>query len=201
MPSVLATDGAFTVSGSTQDFPRLIHGIVPSRPSKPSSYGGFVFGAHQERRSRSGRNKQMSDHPTRDEMNAELGRVSAETDAKFARLEGKIDLVLSKMGDIGTRISDLREDNNGRLSDLKEDNRAIKTNALVIGLTLAGLIIAVGVGVPAIFSNGVQFRDTVRTEVQSLFVRPEVVRPEAANPPVVPKRTQPPANTESKKQQ
>lgn len=106
----------------------------------------------------------MSDGPTRDEIDAKIGRASAETETKIARLEGKLDLVLTKLDDVSTRLRDVRD-----------DNRSIKSNAWIIAFGIAAIILAVGFGVPAVFSNGLQTRDVVHSEIRDLLAKPGTV--------------------------
>lgn len=94
-----------------------------------------------------GMGKDMTDHPTDKELDAKLGKLAAETDTKIARMEGKLDLVLSKM------------------DESLESSRATKANLWVIGTALAVLMVALALGVPAIFGSGLQLRDVVHNEV------------------------------------
>ena len=93
--------------------------------------------------------------PSREEMEARFRQASAETDTKIARMEGKLDLVLSKLDTVGEKLGEVRD-----------DNRATRANLWVIGTALAVLITALAFGVPAIFGNGLQLRDVVHSEVQ-----------------------------------
>ena len=65
------------------------------------------------------------------------------------RLEGKVDLVLSKF------------------DALRDDNRSLRANQWVIGFGLAVLIVAVAALFPVFFSIGTQVRDPVHSEIQS----------------------------------
>ena len=111
----------------------------------------------------------MSDGPTREEIDAKLGKIGAETDAKIARVEGKIDLVLAKLDSVGERIGAVRD-----------DNRSTRANQWVIGTALAVLIVALAFGVPAIFGNGLQLRDAVHSEVQDMLVHQQPPAPPAS---------------------
>jgi hypothetical protein len=69
------------------------------------------------------------------------------TDAKIARSEGKLDLVLSK------------------LDDMREDNRSLRTNINAVGIGLALLIIACVAGAPVVIDFGFKLRETISKEV------------------------------------
>ncbi len=86
---------------------------------------------------------------TREEMKAEIALAEARTDTKIVRMEGKLDLVLSK------------------LDGVRDDNRATRANQWVIGLGLAVLIVAIAGLLPVFFGIGTQVRDLVHTEIQS----------------------------------
>jgi hypothetical protein len=86
---------------------------------------------------------------TREEIDAKLAASEARTDTKIARLEGKLDLVLSK------------------LDDVRNDNRGIRANQWVIGFGLALLIVAIAALFPAFFGIGAQVKDLVDASVQS----------------------------------
>jgi hypothetical protein len=109
-------------------------------------------------------NRAMSDGPTREEIDAKLGKISAETDTKVARMEGKLDLVLSKMDDV------------------RDGLRSTRANQWVIGTALAVLIVALAFGVPAIFGNGLQLRDVVHTEVQEMLPKATPSPPQPQHP-------------------
>jgi hypothetical protein len=86
--------------------------------------------------------------PTREEIQAQIAASEARGETKLTRLEGKLDLVLVK------------------LDDVKEDGRHTRNNAILIGVSLALLIIGVVAAAPVIFDLGSKFRETVTKEVQ-----------------------------------
>lgn len=111
------------------------------------------------------RNKQpnvgnMTDQ-TREEVDAKIGAAEARGDTKIARMEGKLDLVLSKIDGVRSELTDVRA-----------DNRSTRANQWLIGLGLAGLILAVAFGLPQIIDFGARFRDVVHSEVQSAMPAP-----------------------------
>jgi hypothetical protein len=86
--------------------------------------------------------------PTREELDAKLETIAAQTDTKVARLEGKMDLVLSK------------------LDGVREDNRHLRNNVIGVGIALALLIIGVVAAAPVIFDLGFEVRETISKEIQ-----------------------------------
>jgi Fe2+ transport system protein B len=86
---------------------------------------------------------------TREEIKAQIEASEARTETKIARMEGKLDLVLSK------------------LDSAKGDSLAIRTNQWVIAFGLAVLIVAVVALFPVFFGIGTQVRDMVDSAVQS----------------------------------
>ena len=98
-------------------------------------------------------------NPTREEIQAQIAASEARGETKLARLEGKLDLVLLK------------------LDDVKEDGRHTRNNAILIGVSLALLIIGSIAAAPVIFDLGFKLRETVTKEVQ------EQVQHAPAKPP------------------
>jgi hypothetical protein len=90
----------------------------------------------------------MSDM-TREEMKAEIAASEARGETKIARFEGKLDLVLEKLGNVNENV------------------RSSNNNQWVIGLGLAVLIVAMVALFPVFFGMGAQIRDMVHTEMQS----------------------------------
>lgn len=80
---------------------------------------------------------------------ARIAESEARTETKIARLEGKLDLVLSK------------------LDDVREDNRSTRANQWVIGLGLAVLIVAIAALFPVFFDLGSKVHDLIDRTVQS----------------------------------
>jgi hypothetical protein len=103
----------------------------------------------------------MSDMPSREEIDAKIGAAEARGDTKIARIEGKLDLVISK------------------LAEVQESGRATRGTLWAIGLGLAALILAVAFGVPAIYTLGTQTRDIVRDEVKAALPAPPQPAPGA----------------------
>ena len=90
---------------------------------------------------------------------AEIAAAEARTDTKIARLEGKLDLVI-------TKIDAVNENTIATRREVKDSERAVKANAWVIGIGLLAVIIALAFGLPSIFDLGVKQRDAIVKEVQ-----------------------------------
>lgn len=100
------------------------------------------------------------DGVSKDELAAHLRAVSAETDTKIARMEGKMDLVLSKIEGLNTRISDVS-------NEISDSRRATRANAMAVGLGLAGLMLALAALVPTFYDLGGKQRDVIKEEVKT----------------------------------
>jgi hypothetical protein len=90
----------------------------------------------------------MSSDPD-DLTDAKIAASEARTETKIVRMEGKLDLVVSK------------------LDSLREDNRATRANQWVIGFGLAVLIVAVAALFPVFFDMGGKVKDWIREEVRT----------------------------------
>lgn len=113
----------------------------------------------------------MADH-TREEVDAKIAAAEARTDTKIVRMEGKLDLLLSKLDYFNERITEVRS-----------DSRGTRTNIWAVGIGLAALIIAVAFGLPALIGFGFQFRDVVHNEVQSAMPQQHQTPPTATQVP------------------
>jgi hypothetical protein len=80
---------------------------------------------------------------------AEIAAAEARTDTKITRIEGKLDLVISK------------------LDGVREDNRSTRANQWVIGFGLAVLIVAVAALFPVFFDMGSKVHEIIEKAVQS----------------------------------
>jgi hypothetical protein len=88
-----------------------------------------------------------------------IAAAEARTDTKIVRLEGKMDLVLSKLNDSIAGSESIRR-------DVKESERALKANAWVI---FGALIVVIGIVItvaPVILDFGFKLREAVTKEVQ-----------------------------------
>ena len=104
---------------------------------------------------------------------AEIAAAEARTDTKIARLEGKLDLVLSKLDTVNENTLAGRHDVIAIRQEIKDSERAVKNNTWLIGLGLLAVIVALAVGLPTIFDWGVKQRDTIVKEVQEQLQKQE----------------------------
>jgi hypothetical protein len=81
-----------------------------------------------------GTGREIMADQTREEIDAKIAAAEARGDTKIARLESKIDLVLTK------------------LDDVTKDYRSLRANIWTAGLIIIVVIIAVIIAVAALFS-------------------------------------------------
>lgn len=96
------------------------------------------------------------EHPTKDEVRHQLEASEARADVKFAQLEGRMDLLVSKLDSISATLNDVRA-----------DGRSTRSNIWMVGIGLAALILATVFGLPSVYNMGAEIRDVVRSEVKS----------------------------------
>jgi hypothetical protein len=96
----------------------------------------------------------MSD-ATREEIDAKLAAAAAETDTKFARLEGKLDLVISK-------IEDAR-------ASAHSDNAATRANLWGLFVVAVAIAAALYAFFPVFFDFGSKVQDRIADEVKARF--------------------------------
>jgi hypothetical protein len=103
-----------------------------------------------------------------DLMDAKIAAAEARTDTKIVRLEGKLDLVISKLDLI-----------NESYRGVKEGQRAVITNIWVVFAALAAIIIGSIAAAPVIFDLGMRLRETITKEIQERVPAPSTgaVRP------------------------
>jgi hypothetical protein len=82
-----------------------------------------------------------------DLMDAKIAAAEARTDTKIVRLEGKLDLVISKLDLI-----------NESYRGVKEGQRAVITNIWVVFAALAAIILGSIAAAPLIFDLGMRLR-------------------------------------------
>lgn len=105
----------------------------------------------------------MSD-PTREEIDAKLGASEARSDTKIARLEGKLDLVLSKLDDLNQKITTTE-------GHIRDDSRTMRSSLWGIGLGLAALMVTIVALFPVFFSIGTQVKDMVEQAVSTRLAK------------------------------
>jgi hypothetical protein len=126
--------------------------------SAPNTAPPFVAPISSGRSSILGSAVKMSD-PTREEIKAEIAAAEARGDTKIARMEGKLDLVLSKLDHSNEYFTQVR-------TDIADSRRAGIANAWVI---FGALVVVIGILVtvaPVIFDMGFKWRETITKEVQ-----------------------------------
>jgi hypothetical protein len=120
--------------------------------------------------------KNMSDTLTREEIDAKLGKVAAETDTKIAKIEGKLDLVLAKLDNSIQTTVETRH-------SIEAGQHSMIANLWVVGIGLAAIVVTMAVAFPSFFGVGTQVKDMVANEVaHSKSVQTETVSPPAATP-------------------
>jgi hypothetical protein len=97
--------------------------------------------------------------PTREEINAEIAAAEARTDTKIVRLEGKIDLVISKLDAANTINAAIRQ-------EVRDSRRAVIANAWVIFAAMVGIVAIVATVGPMIFDLGMRTREAISKDIQ-----------------------------------
>jgi hypothetical protein len=97
--------------------------------------------------------------PTREEINAEIAAAEARTDTKIVRLEGKIDLVISKLDAANTINAAIRQ-------EVRDSGRAVIANAWVIFAAMVGIVAIVATVGPMIFDLGIRTREANTKDIQ-----------------------------------
>jgi hypothetical protein len=137
-------DDRFRLSSSTSYTPNRL-----KKERQPAQSTGQSLGGLSHPRGQPKMENVMSDAPSRDEITARIEAAEARTDTKIVRIEGKLDLVISK------------------IDDVRNDYRSIRGNIWIVFFGLAGLIVAIAIGIPSIYDFGTKIRDLVHSEVQS----------------------------------
>ncbi len=125
-----------------------------------SEDAGFPKGLQQFALNPKAETKEANKMATEGELRAaEIAAAEARTDTKIAKLEGKLDLVISKLDAINETTSATRK-------EVKDSERAVKANGWVIFGALLAAIVVIAFGLPAVFDLGTKLRDTIAKEVQ-----------------------------------
>lgn len=110
-------------------------------------------------------------HPTRAEIDAKLEAVEARTETRFARLEGKMDLLNQTMVGVANQMSEVKSDN--------------KNTRWTIGITVAATMLA---AIAALWTTQANVLTAFQTGLAAHDARPEQVTtagaPQAAPPSV-----------------
>jgi hypothetical protein len=121
----------------------------------------------------------MADNPTRDEIQDKIAASEARTEARVARLEGRIDTLVatiggridvlgSKIDALGDKASAAQADSRETRSEISESRRWVIGAIIVVGVALAGLIVAMATYGDAMFGRGMNVRDLVQTTIKEL---------------------------------
>jgi hypothetical protein len=114
--------------------------------------------------------------PTREEIQAQIAASEARGDTKIARLEGKLDLVISKLDGINVRFDDARGDAREARATAHSDNIATRANIWVAALGLIAAIVAIYALFPTFFDMGSKMRDLVEKEVGRVVQAPSAAK-------------------------
>lgn len=94
--------------------------------------------------------------PTREEMDAKIAASEARTDTKIARLEGKLDLVI-------TKIDHVTESNRFLHKEVADSRRAVIANGWIIFAAIIAVIAILVTAGPAIFELGIKIGDIIKS--------------------------------------
>ena len=100
-----------------------------------------------------------------DLTDAKIAASEARTDAKFARLDGKIDLLQQSIATLGNNV-------NVQRTEASANRNALLATIIGTGLALAALIAAMLSYGASPFYNGTVVRDVVRAEVAEHATQP-----------------------------
>ena len=148
-------NAAETVANNVIQFDRdkhtfaRLHDILPSS-NLEALYSNWLFELQQSFR---GSGVAMPEQ-TREEIDAKFAAVEARTDTKIVRIDGKLELILTKMTDLSAQFKRLNP--TGR-----EDARSTRNTIWGAGVGLAILIVAVAALFPVFFGVGTQVRDII----------------------------------------
>jgi hypothetical protein len=109
---------------------------------------------------------------------AEIAAAEARTDTKIARLEGKMDLVLSKLDGLNSRFEDARTDAREARITAHSDNVATRANIWVAFVGLAAVIVALVLLFPTFLDFGAKIRDRITDEVKAQMPAPTIRPPQ-----------------------
>jgi hypothetical protein len=103
-----------------------------------------------------------------DLTDAKIAAAEARTDTRIVRMEGKLDLVISKLDLV-----------NESYRAVREGQRSVIANIWVVFAALAAIIIGSMAAAPVIFDLGMRLRKTITKEIQERVPAPSTgaVRP------------------------
>lgn len=103
----------------------------------------------------------MSEHPTKDEMKAEIARSAAEVRTDVVRIEGQINTALAT---IVTKLDAISEEVKSSRSENKENRLFI----IGTGIAVVGVLVGIMTYGDAIYSRGMQVRDVMKSVVEEM---------------------------------
>jgi len=110
---------------------------------------------------------------TREEVNAKVELSESKSDTKFARLEGKLDLVLSQLSsqiaNVSTQLSDVKGQIQESRLVSRDERRSMRSDTILATVSIAILIVAIAALFPVFFDIGTKVKDFVSDEVKSHF--------------------------------
>jgi hypothetical protein len=111
-------------------------------------------------------------NPTREEIDALIGKSEAQTETKIARFEGKLDLVLSKLdaasAEINSKFTAVGERLTEVRADVRADHASTRANIWVAFVGILALIVAIALLYPTFFDMGSKIREMVVKEVHEV---------------------------------
>jgi hypothetical protein len=130
----------------------------------------------------------MSDHPTKTELDAQLAKAAAEADTKIARMEGKLDLVIAK-------LDYALKDNDETRDTIRSEARSARETTWTVGLGLLAVIIAVLALFPTIFDMGARNQDSLNAAVKKYLDEATRIQATTTPPPAAQPAPQPQQGT------
>lgn len=132
----------------------------------------------------------VSSTPSSGEVDAKIAASEARSETKIVRLEGKLDLVLSRMDGIGRDMDNIRH-------DIRSSRATVIAVVVAVGIGIAALMATMFGSLPSFFGMSTYIHDLVTREVHSQVIVPPsppeqrftpVPPPPAGNPPGRPPR-------------
>lgn len=96
--------------------------------------------------------------PPMDATDAKIAAAEARTDVKFAKIEGKLDLIVSRLDTINTNAT-----------DAKSEARTTRRTIVGTGLSLGALILAIAAFGVNVFGMGSRVDDIARAEARQVY--------------------------------
>jgi hypothetical protein len=107
-----------------------------------------------------------------DLVDAKIAASEARGDTKIARMEGKLDLVISKIDAMNIRFDDARGDAREARATAHSDNVATRANIWLAFFGIVAVIVAIYALFPTFFDMGSKMRDSIEKEVTRQIPQP-----------------------------